>query len=154
MGRTCTRSNNCYGSVISSPQKYNPDTLTNPNAGRFFGQVVSPGLLGPKDNPIFRRMTFSDPEQYKKGFAQVRTDWRLRQSLYNEWLVRLTIQGHSMPGPDGKWRPLVEGNVAELSSTRLSQYGRYMIEQVHKRQNASVGTECDVVLRKLGLLGI
>ena len=58
-----------------------------------------------------------------------------------------------MPGPDGKWRPIVEGNVAELNSTRLRQYGRYMVEQVVKRQNAHVGTECDVVLRKLGLLG-
>lgn len=143
----------CYGSVIAPPQQYAQDQITNPNAGRFFGQDTSPGLLGPKDNPIFRRLAFSDPEQYKQGFAQVRATWRLKQSLYHEWGVRLTIQGHSMPGPDGKWRPIVEGNVAELNSTRLRQYGRYMVEQVVKRQNAHVGTECDVVLRKLGLLG-
>ena len=142
----------CYGSVIAPPQQYAQDRVTNPNAGRFFGQSEQ-DVLGPDGNRIYRRHTFSDAEQYQQGFARVRADWRRRQSLYKEVLIRLTVQGHSMPGPDGKWRPLVEGNIAELNSTRLRIQGRFMLEQVTKHQNASIGTESDVVLRKLGLLG-
>jgi prophage tail gpP-like protein len=142
----------CYGSVIAPPQQYNLDRITNPNAGRFFGQSTQ-DVLGPDGNRIYRRHTFSDAEQYQQGFARVRADWRRRQSLYKEVLIRLTVQGHSMPGPDGRWRPLVEGNIAELNSTRLRIQGRFMIEHVTKHQNATIGTESDVVLRKLGLLG-
>lgn len=142
----------CYGSVIAPPQQYAQDKITNPNAGRFFGQSKQ-DVLGAPDGRIFRRHTFSDAEQYQQGFARVRADWRRRQSLYKETQIRLTVQGHSMPGPDGQWRPIVEGNIAELNSSRLRIQGRFMIEQVTKHQNASIGTEADVVLRKLGLLG-
>lgn len=142
----------CYGSVIAPPQQFAQDKVTNPNAGRFFGQSKQ-DVLGSPDGRIFRRHTFSDAEQYQQGFARVRAEWRRRQSLYKETLIRLTVQGHSMPGPDGQWRPIVEGNIAELNSTRLRIQGRFMIEQVTKHQNASVGTESDVVLHKLGLLG-
>lgn len=142
----------CYGSVIAPPQQFAQDKITNPNAGRFFGQSTQ-DILGPPGNRTYRRHTFSDQEQYQQGFARVRADWRRRQSLYKEFAVRLTVQGHSMPGPDGQWRPLVEGNVAELNSTRLRIQGRFMIEQVTKHQNATVGSESEVVLRKLGLLG-
>ena len=142
----------CYGSVIAPPQQYAQDKITNPNAGRFFGQSKQ-DVLGAPDGRIFRRHTFSDAEQYQQGFARVRAEWRRKQSLYKETQIRLTVQGHSMPGPDGQWRPIVEGNIAELNSSRLRIQGRFMIEQVTKHQNASVGTQADVVLRKLGLLG-
>lgn len=143
----------CYGSVIAPATNYTVDKLTNPNAGRFFAQTAS-SILGPSDGLIFRRLTFADPEQYAPGFAEVRAGWRRRQSLFKEWTVQLTVQGHSMPGPDGQWRPIVEGNIAELNSSRLRIQGRFLIEQVTKRQNATVGTEADVVLRKRGLLGV
>lgn len=142
----------CYGSVIAPPQQYSQDKITNPNAGRFFGESKR-DILGPQANRTFRRLTFADPEQYQQGFATVRADWRRRQSLYKEVAIQLTVQGHSMPGPDGKWRPLVEGNIAELDSTRLRIQGRFMLESVTKSQNANVGTESNLVLRKLGLLG-
>jgi len=142
----------CYGSVIFPPQVFPGDKITNPNAGRFFGQSKQ-DVLGAPDGRIFRRHTFSDAEQYQQGFARVRAEWRRKQSLYKETQIRLTVQGHSMPGPDGQWRPIVEGNIAELNSSRLRIQGRFMIEQVTKHQNASIGTEADVVLRKLGLLG-
>lgn len=142
----------CYGSVIFPPQVFSGDKITNPNAGRFFGQSKQ-DVLGAPDGRIFRRHTFSDAEQYQQGFARVRAEWRRKQSLYKETQIRLTVQGHSMPGPDGQWRPIVEGNIAELNSSRLRIQGRFIIEQVTKHQNASVGTEADVVLRKLGLLG-
>lgn len=144
---------NCFGSVVAPPQQYAQDKITNPNAGRFSGQDQQ-DILGPEGNRIYRRLTFSDAEQYERGFAKVRAQWRRRQSLYKELAVQLTIQGHSMPGPDGTWRPLVEGNVAELNSSKLRIKGRFMLEQVTKRQNGAVGTEADVVLRKLGLLGV
>jgi prophage tail gpP-like protein len=142
----------CYGSVIASPQQFSQNLITNPNAGRFFGKSTQ-DILGPPGNRIYRRLTFSDSEQYQQGFARVRANWRRLQSLYKEWSVQLTVQGHSMPGPDGKWRPIVEGNIAELNSTRLGIHGRFIIEQVVKRQNTPAGTEADVTLRKRGLLG-
>jgi len=142
----------CYGSVIAPPQQFAQDKVTNPNAGRFHGEDAE-DILGPPGNRIFRRLTFSDAEQYKPEFADARARWRRRQALYKELAVHLTVQGHSMPGPDGRWRPLVEGNVAELNSTRLGIQARFMLEQVTKRQNATVGTEADVTLRRLGLLG-
>jgi hypothetical protein len=142
----------CYGSVIAPLQQPTPDKVIDPNAGRFFGQVAR-SILGPSDNLLFRRLTFSDPEQYKRGFAETRADWRMRQSLYKELSIQLTIQGLSMSGPDGKWRPIVEGNIAELNSSRLRIYDRFIIEQVVKRQNGTTGTECDVTLRRRGLLG-
>lgn len=142
----------CYGSVIAPPQQFNQDRVTNPNAGRFFSKATM-DILGPEGARIFRRLTFADPEQYQKGFATRRAEWRKKQSLYKEFTVTLTVQGHSMPGPDGKWRPLVEGNIAELRSSRLRVNGRFLIEQVVKRQNATVGTECDVTLKRRGLLG-
>jgi prophage tail gpP-like protein len=143
----------CYGSVIAPKQQYAQDKVTNPNAGRFSAQTAL-SILGPSDGLIFRRLTFADPEQYSPEFALTRASWRQRQSLFKEWTVQLTVQGHSMPGPDGKWRPIVEGNIAELNSSRLRIQGRFLIEQVTKRQNATVGTEADVVLRKRGLLGV
>lgn len=143
----------CYSSVIAPPERYAQDKITNPNAGKFFGQAQPQNILGPTGNRIFRRHTFSDAEMYQQNFAKVRAEWRRRQSLFKEVGIRLVIQGHSMPGPDGKWRPLVEGNIAELNSTRLRRYGRFMLEQVTRRQNATVGTESEVILRKLGLLG-
>lgn len=143
----------CYGSVIVPPGVFKPDKITNPNAGRFFAQS-SNSILGPSENKIFRRLTFSDPEQYQRGFAQARADWRRRQSLYKETSMVMSIQGLSMPGPDGVWRPIVEGNIAEVNSSRLRIQGRYMIEQVVKRQNASEGTVSEVTFRPLGLLGV
>ena len=143
----------CYGSVIVPPGIFKPDKITNPNAGRFFGQTAS-SILGPSENKIFRRLTFSDPEQYSPKFAQTRSDWRYRQSLYKEKSIMMTIQGFSMPGPDGVWRPIVEGNIAEINSSRLRIQGRYIIEQVIKRQNASEGTVSEVTFRPLGLLGV
>lgn len=143
----------CYGSVIYPPGKFAVDQVKFPNAGRFFGQSAN-SILGPSENRIFRRLTFSDPEQYQRGFAQVRADWRRRQSLYKETSIQFTIQGLSMPGPDGVWRPLVEGNIAEVNSGRLRIQGKYIIEQIVKRQNATEGTVSDVTLRPLGLLGV
>lgn len=142
----------CYGSVIVPPGAFKPDKITNPNAGRFFGQAVG-SILGPSENKLFRRLTFSDPEQYQRGFAQTRAQWRQRQSLYKETSIVMTIQGFSMPGPDGVWRPIVEGNIAEVNSTRLRIQGKYIIEQVIKRQNATEGTVSEVTFRPLGLLG-
>lgn len=142
----------CYGSVIAPPVNFSIDKLTNPNAGRFYGQSTQ-AILGTADGRINRRLTFSDPEQYKERYAQVRAEWRKDQSLYKEFAIQMTVQGHSMPGPDGKWRPLVEGNIAEVNSSRLGIKGRFMIENISKRQNGTVGTEADLTLRKLGLLG-
>jgi hypothetical protein len=59
-----------------------------------------------------------------------------------------------MSGFDGKWWPIVEGNICELNSICLKRKGRYLIEQVVKRQaDAPQGTESDVLLRLPGLLG-
>lgn len=143
----------CYGSVVQPPVILNPNKIIDPNFGRFFGQSLNKGYLGTKQDPLTRRITFSDPEQYEKGFARVRAAWRQKQSLYNELSIGLTIQGHSMPGPDGKWRPIVEGNIAEFNSTRHRISDKFMIEQVIKRQNATVGTESEITLRRIGLLG-
>ncbi len=143
----------CYGSVIYPPQALPQDRIVNYNAGRFYGSAKGVAL-GDSSHPIERLLTFADPEQYQKGFAGARAQWRAKQSLYREVGIRLTVQGHSMPGPDGKWRPIVEGNICELNSTRLRRQGRYLIEQVVKRQaDAPMGTECDVLLRLPGLLG-
>lgn len=142
----------CYGSVIFPPQMLPVDRIVNYNAGRFFGQA-SGIALGDDANSINRRLTFADPEQYQQGFATARAQWRVKQARYKETGVRLTVQGHSMPGPDGQWRPIVEGNIAELNSTRLRLQGRYLIEQVVKRQDAVTGSETDVLLRVPGLLG-
>lgn len=144
----------CYGSVIYPPQALPQDRVVNYNAGRFHGDKANPNYLGDDAHRINRRLTFADPEQYQRGFAVTRAQWRLKQSLYKEVGIRLTVQGHSMPGPDGVWRPIVEGNICELNSTRLRRQGRYLIEQVVKRQqDAPGGTECDVLLRLPGLLG-
>jgi hypothetical protein len=143
----------CYGSVIAPPVNYSIDRLEFPNAGRFFGQAAS-SILGPSDNLIFRRLTFSDAEQYQRGFATVRAKWRQKQSLYREQSIPVTIRGFSLPGPDGKWRPIVEGNIAELNSSRLRLRGKYLVEQTVKRQNGSNGSETDITLRPLGLLGV
>ncbi len=144
-----------YGSVVLPPSqaRVNSAPILNPNFGRFFGQDNLPGYLGDDVNRIARRVTASDPEQYAKGFAQVRASWRLKQSLYKELGIQVTIQGHSMPGPDGKWHPIVEGNIAEFNSTRHRTSDKFMIEQCIKRQNDSVGTECEITLRRIGLLG-
>lgn len=141
-----------YGSIVLPPSqaRVNINPILNPVFGRFYGQSTNIGYLGDSNNRIARRSTQSDPEQYQKAFAQARSVWRKKQSLYKELSIQLTVQGHSMPGPDGKWRPIVEGNIAEFNSPRLN--GKFMIEQVTKRQNIS-GTECDVVLRIPGLLG-
>ena len=148
----------CYGSVIFPPQALPQDRIVDYNAGRFFGQA--PGsVLGDAQNRINRLCTFADPEQYQTGFAGTRAQWREKQSRYKEKTVRLTVQGHSIPGPDGQWRPIVEGNICELNSTRLRLGGdflgpgRWLIEQVVKRQDAITGSETDVVLRLPGLLG-
>lgn len=143
----------CYGSVIYPPQTLKNDQFVDYNAGRFFGQTAGENI-GPPDRRLNRLLTFADAEQYKRGFAAARAIWRHKQSLYREVGIRLTVQGHSMPGPDGKWRPIVEGNICELNSTRLKRQGRFLIEQVVKRQaDAPQGTECDVLLRMPGLLG-
>ncbi len=144
----------CYGSVVQPPVILNPNKIIDPNFGRFFGQALNAGYLGTTADPIARILTFSDPEQYVPGFARVRSAWRLKQSLYKEISIQLTIQGHSMPGPDGKWRPIVEGNIAELNSARCRIRGRFMIEQQTKRQNDTVATECEITLRRTGLLGV
>ncbi|TXH42075.1 MAG: hypothetical protein E6Q97_36310 [Desulfurellales bacterium] len=143
----------CYGSVIIPPQALKPNKVVDFNAGKFSGRTGHSSILGTDTDPITRSLTFADPEQYVPRFAKTRAEWRKKQSLYKEQGIRLTIQGHSMPGPDGKWLPLVEGNMAELFSTRLRRWGRYIIEQVVKRQDANTGTECDVTLRLPGLLG-
>jgi hypothetical protein len=144
----------CYGSVILPPQALKPNKAVDFNAGRFFGDTGHTSILGTDKDPITRLLTFADAEQYRKGFAKTRADWRRKQSLYKEVGIRLTIQGHSMPSPKGEWLPLVEGNMVELFSTRLRRYGRFMIEQTIKRQSPEpMGTETDVVLRLPGLLG-
>lgn len=143
----------CYGSVIYPPQTLKNDQFVDYNAGRFYGQTAGENI-GPIGRRLNRLLTFADPEQYKRGFAATRAIWRHKQSIYKEVGIRLTIQGHSMPGPDGKWRPIVEGNMCSLNSSRLKRTGTYLIEQVVKRQaDAPMGTECDVLLRLPGLLG-
>jgi prophage tail gpP-like protein len=143
----------CYGSVVQPPVILNPNKIIDPNFGRFFGQALNEKYLGTASDPIVRRLTFSDQEQYAQGYARVRAEWRKKQSLYKELSIRLTIEGHSMPGPDGQWRPIVEGNIAELHSTRHRINDKFMIEQVVKRQNDTVGTESELTLRRIGLLG-
>lgn len=142
-----------FGSVVQPPVILNPNKIVDPNFGRFSGQASNPNYLGDTVNRIRRSLTESDPEQYVPGFAEVRAGWRLKQSLYRERSYVLTVQGHSMPGPDGQWRPIVEGNIAQFYSTRHKVSGNFMIEQVIKRQNASVGTQAVVTLRQTGLLG-
>jgi len=142
----------CYGSVIRPPG-VTPYDNQHPNAGRFFREQVLAGALGTSQNPLFRRLSFADGEQYKGNFAKARVNWRLNQSRYKELALMYTLQGHSYPGPDGKPLPIVEGNIVEVNSSRHRIYERMLIESVTKRQNASVGTECDITLRRLGLLG-
>lgn len=144
-----------YGSVVQPPvpARIQANPLLYPNFGRFQGESYQDGILGTEIGPIVRRLTYSDQEQYAQGFARVRAEWRKRQSLYKELTLQVTIQGHSLPGPDGLYLPVVEGNIAEFNSTRQRISGKFMIEQTVKRQNDSIGTECDIVLRRIGLLG-
>jgi hypothetical protein len=143
----------CFGSAILPPGTPPPDLSVNPNFGRFYGEDNNPNYLGDDVSRLYRSITWSDPEQYVPGFAVTRAKWRLKQSLYREVGYVLTIQGHSMPTVDGGWLPIVEGNIAQFTSTKHKVNGNFMIEQVVKRQNAAVGTEADVTLRKIGLLG-
>lgn len=143
----------CYGSVIIPPQALQVNRAVDFNAGRFYGATKHSPILGTDKKQLNRLLTFADAEQYRKGFAQARAEWRRKQSLYKEVGIRLTIQGHSMPSPKGEWLPVVDGNMAEIFSTRLNRYGRFIIEQTIKRQSVDIGTQTDVVLRLPGLLG-
>ena len=143
----------CYSSIIQPPQALAANRQENFNAGRFRAiNNDNADLLGPPAAPIFRRLTFGDPEQYEKKFAQARADWRKRQSLYREKAVKFVVQGHSWAGPNKAPIPIVEGNIAEVNSDRLKVFERMIIESVVKRQSPDRGTETEITLHPRGLL--
>lgn len=144
----------CYSSVIAHEDLTDPE---DPNFGKFYGQVnlTAYGSIGGKST-LMRRMTMCDEEQYtntkKHPRAQARTEWMWKRAEHDAWSLRYTIQGHSMPGPDGKWEHLVEGNIAAVDDQFLGLYDRYYIEQVDLTQRTPGGSSASIVMRPRGLL--
>lgn len=142
----------CYSTTIRPPGSVPLDNQQ-PNAGKVQG-FAAIGILG-DNQKLKRKLTFADEQQFKKEYCDTRAIWRLKQSLFRELALRYTLQGHSMPGPDGKMTPIVEGNIVEVNSSRHRIKERMLIESVTKRQaDAPTGTECEIVLRRRGLLGV
>jgi len=133
-----------YGSVVRFPYKQDS---RDPNAGRFFAKAPALRPLG-----VRRLQATSDAEQYTPAMAAARAQWRARQAEFFAWTLTYVMQGHSMPGPDGTWTPLVEGNIAEVTDTVRGISDRLLVESVTRTQDINSGTTATVVLRKRGLL--
>jgi hypothetical protein len=138
-----------YGSIIVRPGDPNKLDNLNPNAGKFKAISSMPGYLG-----VNRLSASNDGECYLQSQADARVEWRRRMALYNETTLPYTVAGHCWPGPDGRWVPIVEGNICELDDRRLRRKGRYLIESVTRsQQDAPGGTTTRLVLKPVGLLG-
>lgn len=131
-----------YGSVIRMP--YKADSR-DPNAGKFHGSAPALEPLG-----VVRNFSTTDDEQYTPEYANARAAWRARQAEFYAWSLTYTIQGHSLPGPGGRWTPLVEGNIAEVEDVVRGIRDRLLVESVTRSQGAQ-GTTAQVVLRRRGL---
>ena len=103
---------------------------------------------------VKRSLTFSEREAYTTKMADARVRWREKQARYGEVAIQYTIEGHSMPTVDGKWLPVTEGVLFDVDDSRNNIKGTFMSESVTLRQaDGPVGTEADIVLRQVGLLG-
>lgn len=141
----------CFSSLIRPPGSVPLDNYT-PNAGKIQSQVKI-SALGPTDQPIERRLTWADEQQYTRALCAARAQWRAKQSGYRELALRYVLQGHSMFTVDGGRLPIVEGNIVAVNSSRHRIRENMMIESVVKRQSdAPIGTESEIVLRRIGLL--
>jgi prophage tail gpP-like protein len=141
-----------YSAIITRPGDPNKLDNYNPNAAKIQSTVLHPGYLKVK-----RRFTGTDAEQYNQRLLDARVDWKRRMSLWSEWSITYTVQGHSMPGAgplSGRWVPLVEGQNVEIADSRNKVQGKYIVESLTRTQRpAPEGTTSRVVVRKLGLLG-
>jgi hypothetical protein len=139
----------CFGTVIEADERQDPD---DPNAGKFSSLKLAPTALR-----VPRRLTWLEAEQWTLKRAEVRAEWRRKNSEYNAWQLVYEIAGHSMPGAgalSGQWVPLVEGQTASVRDEVNNVRGDFLIESVTRMQaDAPMGSSSRVVLRRRGLLG-
>lgn len=139
----------CYSSNIKPPKIVDAQ---DPNAGKFYGVYKAPPL-GSKQGQLRRRLTFADGDQYTQDLVKARATWRYQRAEYDAQTLTYVIQGHSMPGPDGKWVPLAEGTIAEVRDSRNQIFGLYYLQRVELHQApAPQGTTAICMLKPKGLL--
>jgi len=140
-------------SLIVRPGDPNKRDNYNPNAAKLRAFSSMPaGYLG-----VSRRQSTADDEQYSRALANARVDWLRRISLYSEFTLSYTVQGHSIQGTgalSGRWVPIVEGNIAEIDDERNNIHGKFVIESVTRTQQpAPQGATARVTFKPIGLLG-
>jgi len=140
----------CYSSSIRPPKIIDArDT----HAGARIGYFASPFPLGDPKKPLKRRMTFGDGEQYTEELAKKRAHYRCNRATYEEETITCVIQGHSMPGPNGEWIPIVEGTIVDYQDSFSQRNQLYYMHRVELHQSeAPQGTTSICSLKKKGIL--
>jgi prophage tail gpP-like protein len=129
----------CVGTAVMPPEFSNPE---NPNAGRFWGVFDNLGSL-----TFPRLFTFADGDQYVKGMARRRAEWRWRRGRFDSFMAEYTVAGHSQNGIF--WVPDAMVDVTdEVHGLR----GKYYISAVRYNRTNDGGTTTTITVREPGQL--
>lgn len=140
----------CYSSSIRPPKIVDAH---DPHAGACIGYQTASFPLGNPKEPIKRRATFGDGEQYTAELAKQRAHWRSNRARYDEETITCVVQGHCMPSPKGTWEALAEGTIVDYRDTWNNRQGLYYLQRVELHQNtAPQGTTATCTLKPRGLL--